>query len=160
MLEDFYIIAQQLGKKLQRRHLVLTTAESCTGGLVAATLTSVPGCSVWFDCGFVTYSNMAKQHLLQVPADILDQYGAVSAQTVRAMAEGALRQSQANISIAITGIAGPEGGTADCPVGTVWFGYADEWQGSDIQHRLFTGERHEIRQQCVKHALESLLLLI
>ena len=160
MLEDFYDIAQQLGQKLQSRDLFLATAESCTGGLVAATLTQVAGSSAWFERGFVTYSNLAKQSLLNVPESILAQFGAVSVETAQAMAEGALRQSNANLSLAITGIAGPSGGSEAKPVGTVCFGFAYDFQKTEIECINFSGNRAIVRKKCVRHVIEYLIRML
>lgn len=138
---------------------MLATAESCTGGLIAATCTELAGSSHWFECGFVTYSNAAKTELLGVPAELIAAHGAVSEEVVRAMAEGALARSRAHAGVAVTGVAGPGGGSADKPVGTVWFG----WQvsgHSDTECRQFAGDRAAVRAQTVSHALGRLLSLI
>jgi nicotinamide-nucleotide amidase len=116
-------LAYELGHCLQRRGWYLATAESCTGGWIAQAMTSIAGSSGWFDRGFVTYSNAAKQELLDVPQETLEQYGAVSEQTVLAMARGVLVHSHAQVAIATSGIAGPGGGSPDKPVGTVWIAY-------------------------------------
>jgi nicotinamide-nucleotide amidase len=113
-------ITQQLGEMLCKKNAKLTTAESCTGGGISEAITAVSGSSQWFEFGFVTYANSAKQQLLGVSKQTLDQYGAVSEQVVEQMAQGAIRQSRADYAIAVSGIAGPEGGTEDKPVGTVW----------------------------------------
>ena len=160
MLEDFYDIAQQLGRKLQQHDIFLTTAESCTGGLVSAALTAIPGSSAWFDRGFVTYSNEAKHDLLKVSLSTLAEYGAVSEQTARAMAEGALQHSNANASIAITGIAGPAGGTQEKPIGTVCFGFAFDWQATQIVQKQFSGERDNVRKKSVQFAIEHLIFML
>ncbi len=152
-------IIMTLSQHLLTKQWCLVTAESCTGGEIAARLTDVPGSSQWFDAGLVTYSNAAKQRLLSVPAAVLTEYGAVSEQTVRAMAEGALIHSDANMSIAVSGVAGPEGGTTTKPVGTVWFawGFANQCVAR-CQH--FSGDRISIRQQAVLYALNTGLGLL
>ena len=116
-------LATELGNALHTHHHMLVTAESCTGGWVAKVLTDIPGSSAWFDRGFITYTNQAKQDLLEVPLEVLESQGAVSQETVEAMAQGALSHSQAHFSLAITGIAGPGGGTADKPVGLIVYGF-------------------------------------
>lgn len=133
----------------------LATAESCTGGLVAAAITAVPGASAIFTHGFVTYADAAKTQMLGVPAAILAAHGAVSAETAAAMAEGARAQSKADVAVAVTGIAGPGGGTPDKPAGTVWFGLADA-AGTATYHRVFPGNRDEIRQASAVFALALL----
>ena len=153
-------LVASLGTILQKNHYLCTVAESCTGGLIAAAITSQPGSSGWFDCGFVTYSNPSKYALLGVCPEILNTYGAVSAETALAMAEGALRNSSAHISVAVTGIAGPDGGSNEKPVGTVWFAWAGQHtETSSICHHL-TGTRAAIRKACVSIALQGLLLHI
>lgn len=136
---------------------MLVTAESCTGGWVAKMMTDVAGSSAWFDRGFVSYTNQSKQDMLGVRAGLLEQQGAVSEPVARAMAEGALTNSQGDMSVAITGIAGPGGGSANKPVGLVWFAWAarDGWRHSE--HRVFDGDRHEVREQAVAHALQVLI---
>ena len=135
---------------------MLTTAESCTGGGVAHAVTSIAGSSRWFERGFVTYSNLAKQQMLGVKAELLQDYGAVSEPVVRAMADGALRNSAAQVSLAITGIAGPDGGLPGKPVGTVWFAWAVN--GRTTSRCLhFTGDRAQVRGQAVQTALAGIL---
>jgi nicotinamide-nucleotide amidase len=144
-----------LSDLLLKNQWMMATAESCTGGLIAATCTDVSGSSDWFERGFVTYSNAAKTELLGVDAQLIEQYGAVSEQVARAMAFGALRHSRAQASLAVTGVAGPTGGSADKPVGTVWFGFALQGQlHSEVQH--FDGNRQAVREQTVAHALARL----
>jgi nicotinamide-nucleotide amidase len=133
----------------------LTTAESCTGGLIAATCTDQAGSSNWFERGFVTYSNASKTEMLGVAAELITTHGAVSEPVVHAMAEGALHQSKAQVSVAVTGVAGPQGGSTDKPVGTVWFGFALPW-GITTEVRHFAGNRSAIRQATVLHALTRL----
>ncbi|MCR9192261.1 MAG: CinA family protein [Gammaproteobacteria bacterium] len=131
-------------------------AESCTGGLIAAELTAYPGSSAWFDCGIVAYSNDAKQRLLNVPSTILDTHGAVSAETVTAMAENLVLQPHIHLTMAVSGIAGPDGSNANQPVGTVWFAWATQQESHTTLHQL-TGSRTDIRQQCVHIALNGLI---
>lgn len=150
-------LARQLGQALLARGEWLATAESCTGGGVAQAVTEVAGSSGWFDRGFVTYSNAAKTELLGVPELTLDRHGAVSEATARAMAQGALAHSRADWTVAITGIAGPGGGTPDKPVGTVCFAWALRDGGCEAQTLRFTGDRAAVRAQSVLHALRGLL---
>lgn len=154
---ELNVLAATIGGELRGAKLMLTAAESCTGGWVARVLTSVPGSSDWFERGFVTYSNVAKSEMLGVPRDVLERHGAVSEPTVRAMADGALAHSRAQVAVAITGIAGPTGGTPDKPVGTVWFAWArTEHPTYTACHRL-DGDREAVRRQSVAVALEGLL---
>jgi nicotinamide-nucleotide amidase len=132
--------------------MTLATAESCTGGLVAAALTAVPGCSAVFINGFVTYANEAKTKMLGVPEAILAEHGAVSSQVAKAMAEGARQCVGTDAAVSVTGIAGPDGGSAEKPVGTVWFGLATA-TGSLAQQQIFTGNRDTIRAQATAFAL-------
>jgi len=139
---------------------MLTTAESCTGGGVAQAITEVAGSSVWFERGFVTYSNLSKQQMLNVSASTLLQHGAVSETTVREMVAGALARSGAQVALAVSGIAGPEGGTADRPVGTVWFAWGMVTDTCvSCLHRL-SGDRKQIREQAVRIALQGVLDLL
>ena len=151
-------LASQVAQQLRSREFMVTTAESCTGGLVAAALTEIAGSSAWFERGFVTYSNHAKVEMLGVAADLIDTHGAVSEDVARAMAEGALLESRAQCAMSITGIAGPTGGTRDKPVGTVCFGWVvlEELVQSETMH--FDGDRASVREQSVRHALGGLLL--
>jgi len=148
---------EQLAMRLMTRAAKLATAESCTGGLVAATLTSLSGSSAWFERGWITYSNDAKTQELGVPVALIDQHGAVSESVAAAMASGARCQAHVDFAIAVTGIAGPQGGSAEKPVGTVCFGWATP-SGTQTETRCFTGDRHHIRVQSVAHALSGLLL--
>jgi nicotinamide-nucleotide amidase len=162
--EHSFMKLAELGKILTAKKLRLTTAESCTGGMVAAAITSIAGSSKWFERGFVTYSNDSKQEMLGIKSEVLEKFGAVSEETARAMAEGALTHSHAQISLAITGIAGPEGGTKDKPVGTVCFAWSiclrkqNETPQFEIvtATRHFSGRRNTVRKQAVKFALEQL----
>lgn len=140
---------------LIKQSLMLATAESCTGGMMAAACTDLAGSSTWFERGFVTYSNVAKTQMLDVPALLINEHGAVSEPVVRAMAKGALAHSHAQVAIAVTGVAGPSGGSAHKPVGTVWFGFAVGGQVySERMH--FDGDRAAIRQAAVKHGFTRL----
>lgn len=151
-----YRLAEEVGKALQQRGMMLATAESCTGGWVAEAVTAVPGSSGWFDRGFITYTNDAKQDMLGVAAATLAKHGAVSEQTVREMAAGALRNSRAQAALAISGIAGPSGGTAEKPVGTVWIAWAFANGAVTSEKRVFAGGRRDVRQQAVERALQGL----
>ncbi len=137
----------------------LATAESCTGGLIAACCTDIVGSSDWFDRGFVTYSNAAKTEMLGVDAALINNYGAVSQEVVRAMVQGALQHSAAQVAVAVTGVAGPGGGSSAKPVGTVWLGWATP-AGivSEVQH--FAGDRAQVRAATVQHALQRLATLL
>lgn len=153
-------IATELGLALSQRGWLAATAESCTGGGVATAITDIAGSSGWFDRGFVTYTNEAKQQMLGVSDQSLREQGAVSEAVVLEMARGALANSSAAISVAISGIAGPGGATEDKPVGTVWFAWADR---SGRHHSLlarFDGDRRQVRQQAVRQALAGLLALL
>jgi nicotinamide-nucleotide amidase len=142
-----------------KKQFKLATAESCTGGMIAAACTDLSGSSAWFERGFVTYSNEAKTDMLGVDAALIARDGAVSESVVRAMAAGALAHSRAQVSVAVTGVAGPTGGSDVKPVGTVWFAWATP-QGvtSEVQH--FTGDRAAVRQATVCHALQQLAALL
>jgi nicotinamide-nucleotide amidase len=146
----------QTDQLLRQQQLHLTTAESCTGGGLSYYLTSIPGSADWFERGFTTYSNAAKVELLGVLPATLDTFGAVSEQTAREMAEGALRHSKAQVSIAITGIAGPSGGSAEKPVGTVWIAWAKINSETIFQKNIYTGDRQDVRLQAMVTALEIL----
>jgi len=148
---------RELGHLLKINKLILATAESCTGGGLSYLLTRIAGSSVWFDRGFVTYSNAAKLDMLDVEPLTLEQYGAVSEETAREMAEGALKKSNASISIAITGIAGPGGGTDTKPVGTVWFGLAKKDRATITRVAIFPGDREEVRLAAIETAVNELL---
>ena len=149
-------LARKIGQRLKAAKAVLVTAESCTGGWAAQVVTSVAGSSEWFDRGFVTYSNAAKQELLGVRAETLREHGAVSEETAREMAVGALGRSDGTVALSITGVAGPTGGSKEKPVGTVCFGWA---QGREVKSetRLFAGDRESVRRQSVIRALEGVL---
>lgn len=144
---------------LQEKGWFMATAESCTGGLIAAACTDLAGSSNWFERGFVTYSNEAKTEMLGVAAELIDQHGAVSEAVARAMAQGALAHSRAQAAVAVTGVAGPGGGSPDKPVGTVWFGWATP-AGVVSEVRRFEGDRASVRRATVAHALQRLLELL
>ncbi len=150
-------LARELGAELSACNALCATAESCTGGLVAAAITDIAGSSEWFDRGYVTYSNEAKQELLGVPAATLAQHGAVSEATARAMAEGALASSHARIAVAVTGVAGPGGGSADKPVGIVCFAWAVRGAPVEAVTHRFAGDRRAVRRAAVVEALNGLL---
>ena len=149
-------LCEQLASTLLARGWMVATAESCTGGMIAARCTDLSGSSQWFERGFVTYSNAAKSELLGIPAELIAQHGAVSEAVACAMADGALRHAHAQVSVAVTGIAGPTGGSADKPVGTVWFAWCVNEQLSS-ERRVFDGNRAAIREATVAHALQGLI---
>jgi len=154
--KNLTILASEVGKQLKLNDFYLVTAESCTGGGIAYIITEIAGSSAWFERSFITYSNAAKRELLGVPADILENFGAVSEQTVLAMARGALARSHAQISVAVSGIAGPDGGTVDKPVGTVWIAWALS-NRQNAQRFQFDGDRRAVREQTIQHALQGVL---
>jgi nicotinamide-nucleotide amidase len=153
-------LAARTGKRLVASRAMLVTAESCTGGWIAQAVTAVAGSSDWFERGFVTYSDDAKRELLGVRAATLTRHGAVSEQTAREMASGALRQSKASLSVAVTGIAGPGGGTPAKPVGTVCFAWERKNGLRHSETRRFAGNRESVRKQSVIHALRGVLKLL
>jgi len=152
-------LTQKVGAALKERGLMLVTAESCTGGWVAMEVTAIAGSSDWFERGYVTYSNAAKREALGVAEETLERHGAVSEETAREMAAGALKNGRGQVALAITGVAGPSGGSRDKPVGTVCFAWA---HGSKIssQTRRFDGDRESVRRQSVLHALQGVLELL
>ncbi len=150
-------LAAQVGEALLARGEMLATAESCTGGWVAQCLTAIAGSSAWFERGFVTYSNHAKMDMLDVPKMVLEKHGAVSEPTARAMAQGAVSHSRAHWSLAITGIAGPTGGSREKPVGLVCFAWARLDGGCQAESLQFPGDRQAVREASVAHALRGLL---
>lgn len=150
-------LADQVGQALKQRGLTLATAESCTGGWVAQAITSVVGSSDWFERGFITYSNLSKQELLGLDTAVLTSHGAVSEAVARAMAEGARDRARTKVALAVTGIAGPSGGSTEKPVGTVWFAWAGTARETVVAHFVFSGDRTAIRRQAVVAALEGLL---
>ncbi|MGB7421428.1 MAG: CinA family protein [Comamonas sp.] len=152
-------VLNQISSQLLARREMLATAESCTGGLISAACTALAGSSLWFERGFVTYSNAAKTELLGVPAPLIETHGAVSEPVARAMAEGAIAHSHAQASVSVTGVAGPGGASPGKPVGTVWFG----WHVAGRTHseaRRFAGDRTQVRAATVQHALTRLLTLL
>lgn len=149
-------LTTEVARLLQARNRMLSTAESCTGGMIAAACTELPGSSLWFERGFVSYSNAAKTDLLGVPADLIAAHGAVSEAVARAMALGALSHSQAQVAVAVTGVAGPSGGSPDKPVGTVWLAWAMDGQ-VQAERRQFSGDRRAVRQATVEYALRGLI---
>lgn len=157
--ETIVNLALQVGRALESRGLMVATAESCTGGLVAGAITEIAGSSAWFERGFVTYTNHAKVELLGVPAELIEQHGAVSEEVACAMADGALDESRAQWSVAITGVAGPSGGTRHKPVGLVCFAWADA-TGAQSESVRFEGDRAEVRERAVIYALGGLLLRV
>ena len=146
-----------VGNKLKEKGLWITCAESCTGGWVAKSITDIAGSSAWFDRGFVTYSNASKHQLLGVSDATLDKFGAVSEETVREMAKGALHAAGANLALSISGIAGPDGGTATKPVGTVWFGFAGDGGRTLAIKQQFSGDRDSVRLQAAVFSLQTVL---
>lgn len=153
MEQTVLVLATQLGEFLSTQQKTIATAESCTGGWISTAITEIPGSSAWFDRGFVTYSNSAKLDMLGVSAETLSAFGAVSHEMAEAMVTGALKYSTADVAVAITGIAGPDGGTIEKPVGLVFI--ACQWRGQTpvVIKKLFIGNRHQIRQQSVETAL-------
>jgi len=157
--QDLFERAVRLAERLRDSGRTVATAESCTGGWIAKVLTDLPGSSDWFGYGIVSYSNAAKQELLGVPASLLVEHGAVSEAVVTAMAEGVLRRSDADLAVAVSGIAGPAGGSADKPVGLVWFAWAVIGAGGlkvKAERRQFEGDREAVRRQTVAVALDGL----
>jgi nicotinamide-nucleotide amidase len=156
-------LAEQVGAALKAHGMMLATAESCTGGGIAQALTDISGSSAWFERGFVTYSNVAKAEMLGVRQSTLEAHGAVSEAAVREMAAGALQHSHAQLAVAVSGIAGPTGGTAEKPVGTVWFGWAlRDGEVHEVRARLhhLSGDRAAVREQSVQIALQGVLNML
>ena len=158
-LESIHSLAAQLGEQLNARGWYVAVAESCTGGGLSRAMTDIPGSSSWFDRGLVTYSNQSKHELLAVEETLIDTHGAVSEEVALAMAHGALRNSRAHLCAAITGVAGPSGGTAEKPVGTVWVACVGQDIEALSQHHLFPGNRPAIRHQAIFSALSHLVHL-
>lgn len=155
-----YRFAETLGNRLKNLNLRLALAESCTGGGIASAVTDIPGSSVWFDRGFVTYSNQAKVDMLGVRQTTLDSVGAVSSETALEMAAGALAHSDAELVLAVTGIAGPDGGSSEKPVGTVFVAWQRRGGGGCWARKLFAGNRQAVRRQVVEFSLQQLLELV
>ena len=154
---DFLPLVERIAVALTAREARLATAESCTGGWIAKCLTDLPGSSKWFEYGFVTYGNEAKVSLLDVEPDRLERYGAVSKEVAEAMATGARSVSGADLAVAVTGIAGPDGGSADKPVGTVWFAWSGPGDRLVSRREQFSGDRDTVRRQAVRLALTGVL---
>ncbi|WP_339476172.1 CinA family protein [Pseudomonas sp. RL_5y_Pfl2_73] len=155
-MDDITELAAELGRRLQLLNAHVTTAESCTGGGIAEAITRIPGSSAWFEAGFVTYSNRQKSQQLDVPTELFEKVGAVSREVVEAMVRGAQHKSLARFAVAVSGVAGPDGGSSNKPVGTVWLA----WGVGEVvisEQRFFAGNRDEVRRQTVKAALEGLL---
>ena len=157
---ELYELSGRLGDLARARGIVVCAAESCTGGWIAQTITMVPGSSAWFDRGFVTYTNDAKREMLGVQADTLKKFGAVSEEVVREMVKGALARSAAQVAVAVSGVAGPGGGTPKKPVGTVMLAWALANGEPRVAQQKFRGDRDAVRRQSVIAALEGLLALM
>ncbi len=155
-MSEIIDLATRVGRALHETGLLLATAESCTGGGVAQAITEIAGSSEWFDCGFIAYSNASKTELLDVPAALIAQFGTVSEEVAGAMAEGAIANSNAHVTLSTTGIAGPGGAVPGKPVGTTCFGWAIEHH-TYTERLVFSGDRQSIREQTVVHSLEGLL---
>jgi len=160
MDKRLYQLAQEVGAALKSRALMLATAESCTGGWIGAAITAVPGSSDWYERGFITYSYVSKREMLGVKAKTLQKFGAVSEQTVTEMAAGALAASYAHVAVAISGTAGPGGGTPEKPVGTVCLAWALRGGEPVAETRHFAGDREAVRRQAVERVLERALELL
>lgn len=156
MTNDIFELATQVGYALQQKGLMLSTAESCTGGGVAQAVTEIAGSTGWFDCGFVSYSNASKTEMLDVSAALIAQLGTVSEEVAAAMVAGALANSNAHVALSTTGIAGPSGAVPGKPVGTVCFGWGDS-NAVHTERLVFSGDRQAVREQTVIHALQGLL---
>ena len=149
-------LSVELGKKLVQKNWQITCAESCTGGGIGYAITSAAGSSNWFERGFITYSNGAKSELVAVKQSTLEEFGAVSQQVVRQMASGALRKAQANVAVAVSGVAGPGGGSEEKPVGMVWFGFIIGNKTFE-EKQMFSGNRASVRQQTIEYALQRVI---
>ncbi|WP_419419023.1 CinA family protein [Legionella sp. D16C41] len=160
-MQDLKTLLPNVTKLLQTQHKTITTAESCTGGLLASLLTELPGSSSWFERGFVTYSNLSKHEMLGVDLTLIEKYGAVSSPVAQAMVQGALVQSNADVALAVTGIAGPTGGSLEKPVGTVYLAFALKDKPPKIEHYLFANKkRQEIRILTCRQAFLGILNLL
>jgi nicotinamide-nucleotide amidase len=155
-----YRLAEAVGSALKKRGLMLATAESCTGGWIAEAVTMVPGSSAWFERGFVTYTYVSKREMLGVKGATLEKHGAVSEEVVREMVRGALARSHAQVAVAVSGVAGPSGGTPGKPVGTVCFAWGAAGASPSSEARRYRGGREAVRRQAVEHALEGVLALL
>ena len=160
MDNSLYQLAERIGQALKRQGSMLVTAESCTGGWVSEAITMVPGSSDWFERGFVTYTYISKREMLGVSSDTLGQHGAVSEPTAREMVTGAIAHSHAQVAVAVSGTAGPSGGTPDKPVGTVCFAWGVKDGALKSETRHFAGDREAVRRQSVEHALGGILRLL
>jgi nicotinamide-nucleotide amidase len=158
--KTLYDLAERAGQTLVRRGFMLVTAESCTGGSIAEAMTSVPGSSDWFERGFVTYTYISKREMVGVRGETLEKHGAVSEQVVREMAVGAIEHSHAQVALAVSGVAGPSGGSPDKPVGTVCFGWAIKDGAEKVETHRFDGDREAVRRASVIHALTVMIELI
>ena len=159
-MDSLYRLAQQVGKQLKQRDKMLVTAESCTGGWVGEAVTMIPGSSAWYERGFITYTYISKREMLGVKPKTLDKFGAVSEPTVREMVAGALRRSHAQVAVAVSGTAGPSGGTREKPVGTVCLAWGLKGGAIASETLHLKGDRRAIRRKAVKHALEGVLKLL
>jgi nicotinamide-nucleotide amidase len=155
-----YDLAERVGRTLERLQLMIATAESCTGGWVAEAITMVPGSSGWFERGFVTYTYISKREMLGVRAETLERHGAVSEEVVREMVAGALNASHAQVAVAVSGVAGPSGGTPEKPVGTVCFAWAVQGAPARAETVRFPGDREAVRRESVMHALGVVLEML
>lgn len=159
-MKNISSIVEEIAQLFRDKQWQLVTAESCTGGLISGYITEIPGSSLWFERGFVTYSNQAKIEMLAVPAELIARFGAVSEEVAAAMAQGALKHSAGKIALSVTGIAGPDGGSVDKPVGTVCFGWAVQNGIVRTERKQYSGTRHQIRQAACYGALQGILSVI
>lgn len=159
-MSQFTVVLQEIAFILKKLHWQLVTAESCTGGLISSSITELAGSSLWFERGFITYSNLSKQELLSVPSELIATHGAVSKEVASAMAIGALSHSVGQIAVSVTGIAGPDGGSVDKPVGTVCFSWALRDGFVQTLKKQLGGDRHEIRMAACDEALSGVLRLL
>ena len=157
MMDKIEDLVESLAQIAVNRSIRVATAESCTGGWISKTLTDRAGSSQWFECGFTTYSNEAKHGMLGVDSQLIEQYGAVSEPVVAAMTAGALARSNATIAVAVSGVAGPGGGSPQKPVGTVWFSWQIQGQPAETQRILFDGDRESVRKQTVYQAIAGIV---
>jgi nicotinamide-nucleotide amidase len=159
-MDQLASLLQEVASSLKKRHWQLVTAESCTGGLIAASVTDCAGSSSWFERGFITYSNLSKQEILDVPEELIIKHGAVSKEVAGAMVAGALHHSVGQIALAVTGIAGPDGGSIEKPVGTVCFAWAIRDSAPNLLKKQFKGNRQDIRLAACQEALQGILRLV